>query len=109
MTLVALGEYEEAAELFAGCLEIDPDAVTGSSRRGAQLAGACGMLLASMGRHEEAESHLLDALRNLERLCSPDDLRVQRARAFLVEFYDASGQPEKAAEYRELVDSTPER
>jgi len=109
MTLVSLGEYEEAAELFARCLEIDPDAVTGSSQRGAQLASAYGVFLASMGRYDEAETRLLEALGDLERLCSPDDLRVQRTRAFLAELYDAWGRPEKAAEYRKLVDSTPER
>jgi non-specific serine/threonine protein kinase/serine/threonine-protein kinase len=108
MTLVSLGEYEEAAELFARCLEIDPDAVTGSSQRGAQLASAYGVFLASMGRYDEAETRLLEALGDLERLCSPDDLRVQRTRAFLAELYDAWGRPEKAAEYRDpMVSTTP--
>ena len=98
--LVALGQDEEAARLFAEALDIDPTAVEGRGPQGAERRSLYGVLLTRQGRHTEAESHLQAAVQAFTDRLGPDEPRTLRARHRLADLYDAWGRPEQAANLR---------
>ena len=66
----------------------------------AASASALGACLVSLGKYEEAERYLLSSLSTLETTFGDEDRRSQLARERVVLLYEASGQANRAAEFR---------
>ncbi len=64
-----------------------------------------GECLTKMGRYEEAEKELLEAQRILNTTLGKDHKRTIKAVERLVALYDAWGKPDKAAEYRAMLEN----
>ena len=59
-----------------------------------------GAILTKLGRHDEAETFLLEAHRGLVDSSGSDHVRTLTAAGYLVELYEAWGKPDQAAEWR---------
>ena len=104
MVLVARGQYEEAEEVFQQALETDPDVLSVGGPWTAERRGRYSELLTKSGRYGEAEAHLLEAHEIMKNRFGEDDERTRRMLGRLVELYTAWGKPEKAAEYRAMLE-----
>jgi serine/threonine protein kinase/tetratricopeptide (TPR) repeat protein len=105
MALAARGHYTEAEELYRSVLKLDADRLlTLRGHRSAQRVSGYGALLAGTGHHEEGEQHLVRALGFMKEELGVKDLRTQRTLGFLVALYEASGNSQKVAEYRALLE-----
>ena len=62
-----------------------------------------GQSLLRIGRISEAEEILTQAYRGLSDTFGASDRRAKEVAGYLVELYEARGRPEKAAEYRALL------
>jgi non-specific serine/threonine protein kinase/serine/threonine-protein kinase len=97
------GENQEAADMF--------DEVFMSARRtlGEERWFTTGSpphyarALAALGRHTEAETFLLEVYEGLRDLRGADHDSTQAAVTALIELYESWGKPEKAAQYRALL------
>jgi len=108
MTLVARGRLEEAEGIYRRALESKPDLLTVLNQRRVQVASAYGALLAGMGSRAKAERQLVGALEFLQEHFGVTDPRTRQTLHHLVDLYAAWGRPERAAEYRALLNSTAE-
>jgi len=104
MTLVMQGNDEEAARWYRESITIDPGLLTQGGPQRAETRGVYGLLMKRSGRYDEAEEHLLGSVEVLRRRLGPDDIRTLTAVGRLVELYEAWNKPEKAAEYRALLE-----
>jgi hypothetical protein len=68
---------------------------------------ALGEALTASGRHDEAETQLINSFRFLSEAGSRHHRRDTAAR--LVTLYERWGRPEKADDYRRIVESIPPR
>jgi hypothetical protein len=64
------------------------------------LLGRC---LGEMGRFEEAEPLLIEGYERIERKLGPRHRTTNQAIHRLIEFYEASGNPDAAARYRSEI------
>jgi anion-transporting ArsA/GET3 family ATPase len=63
-----------------------------------------GEVLLALGRPEEAEPLLLDSHKALTAEFKEEDEEIELVVENLIELYEAWGKPEKAAEYRALLE-----
>jgi tetratricopeptide (TPR) repeat protein len=107
--LTATGELQEAERLFLRGLELaDGAAVARDWPLGRAHYGIC---LARMGRFEGAEEMLLAGYEQLHHRDGDHRVHTQEAITGLAELYRAWGKPERAAEWRAMLEtrSDPDR
>jgi tetratricopeptide (TPR) repeat protein len=111
IVLVALGRFEEAKELLRDARALTPEKWEkctpgiGTTR---SVIDCCfrGALLTHLGQYQRAEQILLDALAfSADRWPGDHPLRL-RALDYLADLYEAWGKPEKATEYRAMLEET---
>lgn len=95
--LIDSGDPSGAEPYLRECVEIIGRLVPEDHWRLAEARGALGAGLVAMERFEEAEQLLTAAHRALKAARGPDDPRTERVRRHLVQLYQASGRPERAA------------
>jgi tetratricopeptide (TPR) repeat protein len=74
----------------------------------AVLRSWLGWALVDLGRYEEAEAYLVNAYPRIVETRGKDDENARRCLSNLVELFVATGQPEKATEYRALMQEAEE-
>jgi serine/threonine protein kinase/tetratricopeptide (TPR) repeat protein len=102
--LAARGRFTEAAELAYGSLEVSRRALPEGSWRIAHVEGVVGVCLTGLGRYAEAESLLLAALPVVRQDAGERSAATRDVLKWTANLYDAWGDQDKAAEYRELLD-----
>jgi len=98
--LMDLDRFGEAEVYLREAVEVRTAALGEDHWHVAASASALGACLVSMGRYEEAERYLLSSLSTLETTFGDEDRRSQLARERVVRLYEASGQANRAAEFR---------
>ena len=109
MTLVMQGNDGEGARRYREAIAILPGLLTEGGPQRAETRGVYGILMKRSGRFDEAEQHLLGSVDVLRLRLGPGDVRTLKAVARLVELYEAWGNPNKAAEYRALLEEAESR
>jgi tetratricopeptide (TPR) repeat protein len=100
--LIARGRPDEAEPLLRECLVFADRNVPDYPRAGI-VRRALGLALVRQKRFAEAEPMLLDAHESLAANTGPRSFETQQAVAALVELYDAWARPERAAQFRTLL------
>jgi serine/threonine protein kinase len=95
--------YEEAERLSAAAVAGARTAVPDSDFTKGAYSGLHGRILKHLGRYEESEVALLEALRIFEIALSPGHRLRRRTIQLLGELYEAWGKPDRAAEHRALL------
>jgi tetratricopeptide (TPR) repeat protein len=95
-------EFGAAANAFKEASARYANSIGSQHWRSATAEGSYGETLVSLGRYEEAEESLLNALSVL-RVVEGRPRRTHRAIEALVALYEAWGKPDNAAEYRALL------
>jgi serine/threonine-protein kinase len=104
-TLVDHGKYAEAEPVLRECLEIRREVLVAGHWLIGNAMSNLGEALAGQGKYEEVEPLLVDGFEQIRaREWSINylyrDARLREALHRLIDFYDAWGKPEQAAEWR---------
>lgn len=100
-----LGKYAEAEALARQSLAILSESLAADHWRIAVAEGVLGASFTGRGRFTEAEPLLLKSHTIVCKTTGASSLYCRRALQHLVDLYQASGRPQKAAEYQELLDA----
>jgi tetratricopeptide (TPR) repeat protein len=100
VSLRGQGRDEQAEALYASFMPAARETIAGTPDFAVML-GERGRILARLGRHAEAELHLLEAHRTLERVLGADHLHTIIAARRLGEAYASWGRAEDAVEVLE--------
>jgi serine/threonine-protein kinase len=96
------GRYEEAEPIFREMLEIRAAGFGESHRLTSEIKSDLAAVLTALGNYDAAETLLLDVYPRFMDDRGVDDPRTQRAARRLAELYEAIGEPQRAAPYRDV-------
>ena len=100
------GAYEEAAKWHSESVAILEKTLDEGHWHTANAKAHYANCLTKLGRYQEAEELLLAAHPVFRSVMGEQNMRTQRAIRLLIELYEAWSKPEKAAEYRALLEET---
>ncbi|GJM19516.1 MAG: hypothetical protein DHS20C14_17290 [Phycisphaeraceae bacterium] len=92
--------YQEAFEAFTTAISIADQAVGPDHLMHIAFRIHLGYCLVKMDRYDEAEPVLLQSHQSIVEILSPNHRRAKDARRYLVELYEAWGQPGEAERWR---------
>lgn len=101
--LVDTGRFDEAQSLASDAKAIFAASLGGEHWRTAHAESAEGAALAGLKRYEEGEKLLLDSFTRLRNDAGTLPYVLVSANRWLINLYQAMGQPEKAAKYRAML------
>lgn len=104
-SLMAEGRPNEALPYLAESLQLRRKVLSAQNWLVANSASVWAECLGRVGRRAEAEPALLSSYEQLKAALGPKHERTQEALRRIVDFYATGNQPNKAAEYRKLLDS----
>jgi hypothetical protein len=109
LALVRLGTGapEDAEPLLREALRIRQATLPENHWRAAVTQGRLGECLAALKRHTEAEPLLIRSLEILRGNRGIEDAETVAALGRVIAFYESSGDPEKAGEYRAILPAGP--
>jgi serine/threonine-protein kinase len=103
--LQAKGDCAAAEPWFKEAIEIFRKSVGADHWMVAEARGNYGVCLMKLKRYHEAEENLVASHAALKTTFGDEHERTQKAIKRLIEFYDAWGRPEKAAQYRAMLET----
>jgi len=106
-TLIDMERFGEAEAILGECLEIRQKALPEGHWLIANTMSLLGASLAGQEKFKEAESLLLEGYSKMKDSPRAVDIRKREALERIVDFYEAWGKPDKAADYR--ADAFPPR
>jgi serine/threonine-protein kinase len=104
---VARKAYDQADRLFQDALDLYAEVLPADHLNTAVARVRWGRALVEQQRYREAEPHLLDGYRILNKQTRPPAAWLTSARENLARVYDATGQPEKGARFRAELAGAP--
>ncbi len=107
--LTDLEQFEEAVSIFQRLISLADETYAESHRLRYSFRRHYGVCLHRMGRTAEAEEVLLESYLGLTDSVGASHDETRQVARQLVEFYEAEGRPEKAAEYRAVPVVNPVR
>ena len=99
-----LRQHQLAEPLLRESLDIRRAALSAGDRLTLQTQGALGETLIELGRFDEAETMLSQALVALRAQAKPDPPRIRAAIERIVRLYSVSGKSAEAARYQAMLD-----
>jgi serine/threonine protein kinase/tetratricopeptide (TPR) repeat protein len=108
MNLDMMGDFSRAKSLFEEALRIHRKSSNADDWHLANSQSHYGTCLTHLGLYEQAEANLLAAQEVLQANLGKEHTRTRRNVRRLVELYEAWGKPDKAAEYRTLLEEQSE-
>ena len=108
MNLDMMGDFSRAKSLFEEALRIHRKSSNADDWHLANTQSHYGTCLTHLGLYEQAEANLLAAQEVLQANLGKEHTRTRRNVRRLVELYEAWGKPDKAAEYRTLLEEQSE-
>jgi serine/threonine-protein kinase len=97
------GEPQNAEPLLRKSLKILKDTLSPGHHLLAEAEGELGECLTKLQKYDEAEPLLLNSYNSVNSKFGAKDKRTATATQRLIKLYESSGQPDKAAQYRALL------